>query len=173
MIRFDRDKTLRLFITAAVIVAGSALLAFTVNAARSQGIPLIRPAAAPAEEGGDPWTVGLTKAKELHAQGVLFIDSRSPEEYEAGHIEGAVLLYYTHADEEWEKVLRGHEDLDEPVVVYCSGEGCNSSEIVADLLRKVGYAKVHLFHGGWPAWLAAGYPRAGNERAPKLYEFQP
>jgi rhodanese-related sulfurtransferase len=168
----DRDKLLRLICTAAVIVAVSALSAFALNAIRAESLPLIRPAAVPVEEGGDPSALSLAKAKQLYDEGVLFIDARSRQEFDQGHIEGAVLLYYAHADAEWETALSGHEDLDAPLVVYCSGEGCNSSEIVADLLRKVGYSKVYLFHGGWPAWLAAGYPRAGEPQAPKLYEFQ-
>lgn len=165
-------KLLRLLYTAAIIVAVSAAFAFTVNALRGSRLPLIRPSTVPPEEGGnDPWAVGLAKARQLYDQGVLFIDSRTPEEYGEGHILGARLLYYDHADAEWETVLQGVDDMETPLVVYCSGEGCNSSQIVADLLRKVGYNRVYLFHAGWPAWSAAGYPIEGKRLEVKLYEF--
>jgi len=152
----------RILISGAAIAALAAGWAVFFNAVRPDGIPFIRPQSSDAV---DSKILTLTRAKEFFDSGALFVDARSEEEYHSGHISGAVNLYYTHADQEWEKVLAG-VDFEKPIVCYCSGEGCNSSVIVADLLSRVGFDQVYIFHGGWPEWSMAGYPVTGNSATP-------
>jgi rhodanese-related sulfurtransferase len=157
----------RTALTAAALAAVGCALALGVNAARSANLPLIRPPSDGTSPAA-PWAVTLATAKDLYDQGAVFVDSRTAAEYAAGHIRGARLLYYAHAEQECERVMTG-EDWNAPVVVYCSGEGCNSSEIVADALRDFGCRQVYVFQGGWPAWVAAGYPTEGAPQEIKLY----
>jgi len=156
-------------ITAAIIVAVACVFALATNAARSDGIPLIRPEIVASDANGP--IISLARAKELYDRGVPFIDSRSPQEYRAGHIRNARLLFYSHVEEDWELVMAGIALADE-VAVYCSGEGCNSSYLVADHLMNVGYEKVFVFHGGWPEWSAAGYPVNGQRQELQLYKME-
>jgi rhodanese-related sulfurtransferase len=164
-------ETWRTLWTAALLVGLACAAALAVNAVRPNGLPLIRLGATDGSA-GDPSRLNLARARELYDAGVLFIDSRTPEEFAEGHIRGAKHIYYDHAEQEWEAVMNG-VDWDAPVVVYCSGEGCNSSLILAEFLRDRGYGRVYLFDGGWPAWSAAGYPVEGRPQEIKLYGVAP
>jgi len=159
----------RTLITAVVLVAVACATALVHNAVRADGIPLIRPDAM-ASDGENGPILPLARAKKLYDDGAVFVDSRTAEEFAEGHIEGARLLYYEDAEQDWEKVMAG-VDPSRPVVAYCSGEGCNSSYMVAEQLRDVGYEQVYVFHGGWPAWVAAGYAAAGRNPHLKIFEF--
>jgi len=79
-----------------------------------------------------------------------FIDVREPHEYEAAHIEGAVLIPLGQI------VARlGEIPKSEPVIVACrSGQ---RSGLVAEHLNVAGY-EAHNLEGGLVAWAAAGYP---------------
>jgi rhodanese-related sulfurtransferase len=154
--------------TAAILVALAAVAALAHNALRAKSLPLIRPAG----PGADSSLLTLARAKTLYDQGVVFVDARDNEEFAAGHIRGARHIDYEHAAEQWEAAMQGVPP-SSPVVVYCNGEGCNSSQLVADALRNVGYREVYVFFGGWPEWSAAGYPIEGNPAAGViLYEFK-
>lgn len=159
----------RTLLTAAILVAIACLTALAHNALRVEGIPWIRPDANAVAEDNGP-ILSLARAKALFDEGVVFVDSRTQEEYAEGHIQGARLLYYEHAAENWEKAMAG-VPFDKTVVAYCSGEGCNSSYLVAEHLRDMGFEEVLVFHGGWPAWLAASYPAGGRDPHIKLFEF--
>ncbi len=85
---------------------------------------------------------------------ILWVDSRSREAYEAGHIPGAALLN----ELEWEDLLPSFFDrlaeLNNPrIVVYCSVLRCLDSEQVAQRLRtEVGLKDVYVLSGGWENW---------------------
>jgi rhodanese-related sulfurtransferase len=118
---------------------------------------------------GDPgWTqtpkdalpkgqVTLDDAKRLFNSSASFVDARRKEDYELGHIKGAIRLN-----------LKSFENGDPPllamipresfVVVYCSGGNCDESEHVAEFLSNSGYAKVYVIHDGFPGWKAMGWP---------------
>lgn len=101
-------------------------------------------------------TVDAEKARELHAEGVPFVDVRTLETYKLGHIPGATLLDLK-ADFTVQKLtmLIGK---DQRVVIYCEGPKClRSSEACAKAVSW-GFEKVHYFRDGFPAWRAAGYP---------------
>ena len=158
-------KTVRVLLTAAVLVTVSAVWALSFNAFRPEGIALIGDHKTADVDEEESNILTLSRARELYEAGAVFIDTRSPEEYREGHIKNATHLYYVHVKEEWEESL-ADIDLDHPIVSYCSGEGCNSSFIVADYLERVGYGRVYIFDGGWPEWSAAGYPLIGRAATP-------
>jgi len=99
----------------------------------------------------------------LFDSSVVFVDSRTAEEYIAGHIEGAVNLSpldYENNFGRGEARLRGSST----IVVYCDGGACESSLQVARRLMDGGFRSVLVFMDGYPAWQAAGYPtRQGQE----------
>lgn len=77
----------------------------------------------------------------------IILDVREQDEYDSGHIEGAILLSYMEIPEKAEKIL---PDKDKKILVYCrSGR---RSKIAAESLAKLGYTDVKEFGGiiEWP-----------------------
>jgi len=81
----------------------------------------------------------------------IFIDVRTPEEYRAGHIEGAKLIPLQQLEERLAEVPKERR-----VYVYCrSGK---RSTAAANILVKAGYTNVENIQGGITSWREAGYP---------------
>ena len=101
-------------------------------------------------------TTSLSQAKEaFDHHSVLFVDSRSEEDFTAGHIPGAINIPW----EEFE--LNAAECLQRipaslPLIIYCGG-GCESSAELAEALSEMGYSEVSILVNGWPSWVEAGY----------------
>lgn len=104
----------------------------------------------------EPLAPGEVRAATVKEWGgkVLWVDARPRDKFEAGHIEGAMLLN----EDEWSKLVPAFLDAwdpDRPVVVYCDGGSCEASHAVAKRLReelKIG--DVHVLKGGLTAWPA-------------------
>ena len=89
-------------------------------------------------------------AHRLVEQGALLLDTRTPEEYAAGHIEGAVNIPHDQVAAEIERIaeLTGG-DKSKPIVVYCrSGR---RSGMAKQTLAEHGYGRVSNL-GGMSAW---------------------
>jgi phage shock protein E len=87
-------------------------------------------------------------SEEAHAlvkKGARLVDVRTPEEFAAGHVEGAVNIPVHELD----KRLAELEPKDKPVVVYCKS-GRRSAK-AKDLLQKAGFTSVHNL-GGMDRW---------------------
>jgi len=82
---------------------------------------------------------------------VQLVDVRTPEEYAAGHIEGARLIDFYDTDF---ATRIGKLDKSKPVMVYCAAGGRSAS--AAEQLNKMGFKKVYDLTGGMRAWRAAG-----------------
>jgi len=82
----------------------------------------------------------------------IFVDARPKARFDAGHIEGAILLN----NEDWETLSPKFLDVwdpDKKTVVYCDGGSCDASREVAERLRREFQIKnVYVLKGGWPAW---------------------
>ncbi len=106
--------------------------------------------------------ITLAEAEDLFStRSAFFIDSRQADLYHAGHIFGAVNVPYGADDTDllladWERPL------DETLVVYCDGEECRSSVLLAQMLYDAGFLDVRIFFGGWVEWLGAGLPVEGD-----------
>ena len=77
----------------------------------------------------------------------VLLDAREQEEYDDGHIPGAILIPYTEIENQAEEML---PNKDKQILVYCrSGR---RSKIAAEALSKLGYTKVKEFGGiiDWP-----------------------
>ena len=77
----------------------------------------------------------------------IILDTREQDEYDEGHIAGAILIPYTEIENKAEEML---PDKDKLILVYCrSGR---RSKIAAESLAKLGYANVKEFGGiiDWP-----------------------
>lgn len=79
------------------------------------------------------------------------IDVRTPEEYAAGHLDGAQLInFYEDGFSNQLELL----DKKRPVLVYCASG--NRSGKTAVLLGEMGFKKIYDLDGGIKAWRAAG-----------------
>jgi rhodanese-related sulfurtransferase len=152
-----------------IILAGISLaLALVVNYFSPEGIPLVgqwdtAKGVITANPTGlyesKPQEIdSVTLAKELFDSGdVLFVDARSSDNYEDGHISGAISLPVGEFDERIESFLNRYST-DQPIVTYCSGRTCEDSHNLARLLSDAGYTRVRIFIDGFPGWEVGGYP---------------
>ena len=100
----------------------------------------------------------VSQAKQIFDRGnVLFVDARTRDDYDEGHIPGAASLPVGQFDEHINAFLDRH-DVEKPIVAYCSGRTCEDSHILAQLLMDFGYSDVKVFIDGYPGWEAEGYP---------------
>ncbi len=101
--------------------------------------------------------ISLRGAFEAHENGTaIFIDARSPEEFQKGHIQAAINMP-VHAFMDSMAFLE-NLDFGTPIITYCDGEDCNASIDLAADLKLMGFSQVVFFFGGWLEWQAAGYP---------------
>ena len=79
--------------------------------------------------------------------GYIILDVRTQEEYDQGHIPGAIVIPHEEITDKAEKVLT---DKDQLILVYCrSGR---RSKIAAEALVELGYTNIKEFGGiiDWP-----------------------
>lgn len=84
------------------------------------------------------------EAKQIMDSGedYVLLDTREKDEYDAGHIPGAILIPYTEIEEKAESVITNK---DAQILVYCrSGR---RSKIAAEALLKLGYTDIKEFGG--------------------------
>ena len=80
-------------------------------------------------------------------EGYIILDVRTQEEYDQGHIPGAIVISHEEIEEKAEDVLT---DKDQLILVYCrSGR---RSKIAAEALVELGYTNIKEFGGiiDWP-----------------------
>ena len=88
------------------------------------------------------------KAKEMmDTQEVIILDVREQDEYDSGHIPGAVLLPVGTIDEDTAAEVIPEKE--STVLVYCRSG--NRSKTVASALAELGYTNVYEF-GGIKTW---------------------
>ena len=100
----------------------------------------------------------VTLAKELYdSEQYLFVDARSRDDYDEGHIKGAISFPVGEFDEKIDAFLEQYAP-EKAVITYCSGRTCEDSHNLAQLLLAFGYTKINVFIDGFPGWEAEGHP---------------
>ena len=99
-------------------------------------------------------TISPAEAGEIvGSAGLVVLDVRTPEEFGAGRLAGAVNLDFyaaTFADD-----LAGL-DREAPYLLYCRSG--NRSAEAREMMRSLGFLEVHEIAGGIVAWAEAGLP---------------
>ncbi len=100
---------------------------------------------------------GMMSASELKSalekeDEFVLVDVRTPEEYEAGHLDGSKLVPLDTLERNAENVLT---DKNKKLYVYCR-TGRRSAEAVG-ILKNKGYTNVYDVSGGITAWQSSGY----------------
>ena len=126
---------------------GSAATQAPAATTPAAGSPVaVAPAALPAE-------IDVAEAVRLQGGGAFMLDVREPDEWAAGHIEGATLI---PLGELADRVAEVPED--RQVVVVCRSG--NRSAQGRDILLGAGLPAVTSMGGGMKAWTGAGQPVA-------------
>jgi rhodanese-related sulfurtransferase len=103
--------------------------------------------------------IGIFEAEDLFVGGnAVFLDSRTEEKYLEGHILGAVNIPFESGERVVEEQMSFPRE--KTLIVYCDGNECQSSVLLAKALAKYGFEDIRVFFGGWVEWVAAGLPQS-------------
>jgi len=101
-------------------------------------------------------TVNAFEAKGLFDRDAIFIDVRNKEEWQMGHIEGAIHLDFQN---DFSKLYSAKGVArDTPIVLYCSSSNCLRSAYAAAVSVYWGFSNVYYFRAGFFAWMLEDYP---------------
>lgn len=89
---------------------------------------------------------------------VTILDVRPGEEYDVGHIPGALNVPLDKIKKQLARLPKKHE-----IIAYCRGEYCVLAFEAVSVLRKKGFTARRL-EEGFPEWKAAGLPVEGTEQ---------
>jgi len=154
-------KLIALLKKCGVVLMLSWLCAVIFNAVMPQGVgfmpdellkPLWRPATIL-----DTW--------ELFKNGAMFIDSRSSQEYEQGHILWAFNFSPMQA-EMMGDMLAPAMVKDQEIVVYGRTASRWPAAVVAQMMRKKGFHKIYVMDASFEQWAQAGYPHNAEAYTP-------
>ncbi|MEX1298480.1 MAG: rhodanese-like domain-containing protein [Desulfotignum sp.] len=141
----------------------SVTLGAAVNLIRPDGIPFVDSWSITDKlvtEDGEDLAIALEDAATLFTDNAaVFLDARSPAEYEQGHIQGAVNLPWHEVDNYFETVIMAL-DPEAMVITYCDGEACPLSHDLAVFLKDLGFTRVKVLVNGWTLWKNHGLPAA-------------
>jgi rhodanese-related sulfurtransferase len=94
---------------------------------------------------------------EIAGDGItLILDARNPEDYEAGHIPGAVNFPYEQFEAYYPSVSGRLLFPEQPIICYCEGGECTLSHDLASELYTMGYTNVYVLIGGFEQWMEEG-----------------
>ncbi len=155
-------------------IFGEMLLLLVLSALAGAGANLLRPdplpflgdpAAQAAKEisakGLGPMTP-VKAAAFLDANGVFFLDARTPEEYAAGHVKGAKNLPYEAIFGDLAAAAKDYPK-DAILIVYCGDPACGKSEELAEALKASGFPNVAVIPEGMEGWKAMNLPTEAGE----------
>ena len=151
-----------LVIRSAIIIVVSCACALVFNALRPGGIPFIqdwdlRDLAVCTDGSRIPWLETNEAIAMFEGGQALFIDARTPAEFDAGHIPNAINVPYDEFDSYLELLLE-QAPMYNVLVTYCDGAECHSSIELAIKLCNAKLGDTRIFFGGAEEWTKAGMP---------------
>lgn len=137
------------------------VFALMINYLRSDGLSMVEDWAVEDRltlDSGESLAVSLEESQEFFfSQTAIFLDARSPELYQEGHILGAYNFPMDAFDEYFSEVMVDIPS-DATIIIYCDSEGCGLSEELALELLDKGYLNVRVLVNGWSLWKADQLP---------------
>jgi rhodanese-related sulfurtransferase len=97
--------------------------------------------------------VSMRKLERWLKNDTVVVDARLAEDYEKGHINGAISIPVNATEEELQKATKAISGQSR-IVLYCQSSRCPFAERVAIKLLKDGFSNVSIFKGGWAEWTA-------------------
>jgi rhodanese-related sulfurtransferase len=107
-------------------------------------------------------TISLEQAKKMHAEGMIFVDVRSPRQYKKRHIQGAKHLYLKDAFTEQNLLEIGNRQT--VLIVYCNGAHCLMSSKAARKAVAWGFTQIKYYRDGFRVWRKDGNPLGYGEK---------
>ena len=151
----------RMFWQAGAMVLLAVTMGVLVNQIRSDRLPLVADWSAEARltlESGESMVISLEEARELcSSRRSTFLDARSSEIYEQGHILCALNLPWEGVEEYFDAVMTDIPQ-DSLIITYCDGVSCELSKDLALELFYRGYDKVRVLVNGWTLWKENQFP---------------
>jgi len=112
-----------------------------------------------AEKNKDGFTIitseQLKKLIESKTADLVLIDSRSQQEYQEAHIQGAISLPLNTLEKDAAVLNLGKSS---KLIFYCNGIKCGKSGKSALIARSLGYNDISIYADGIPVWEEKGYP---------------
>jgi rhodanese-related sulfurtransferase len=96
-----------------------------------------------------------------------FLDARRTADFAEGHVPGAWSVPVWEAQPEAAITAfeaSANPGSRDPIVLYCSGGGCEDARLLANRLVALGYRNLLLYAGGFPDWTAKARPVATGAR---------
>jgi rhodanese-related sulfurtransferase len=143
----------------AIIILAAAVVALVVNSFRDQGLPLIGPVDTATQENAGNSNdaiaieeISMQRAMEIYrADKALFADARGGNEFNSGHIKGAVSLPEGQFDQ-WISAFLENTDPGVTIITYCEGYYCPLAKKLAAKLMMAGFENVYYLPDGWGNW---------------------
>jgi len=120
-----------------------------------------------AENSGNKIDLALSFAlheRAMMGEPIWFLDARRQVDFDSGRIAGALFMSHSHVSSGEgldELAAFSAPELDDLLVIYCTGGDCQASEDTAILLEQAGYGNMAIMEAGYDDWVAAGYPTEG------------
>ncbi|UCD09585.1 MAG: MBL fold metallo-hydrolase [Dehalococcoidales bacterium] len=86
---------------------------------------------------------------------IIVLDVREEDEWDEGHLEGAMRIYVGHLEEKLDEIPS-----DKEIAVMCTVG--HRGGLAASILLKAGFEGIYNILGGFEAWTNAGYPVTGK-----------
>jgi len=149
------------FLQVSFVLILSAVISFSANMIRSNGIPVIGDWST---EGrmtavdGSPLVIQIIEAKEaFNKKQTMFLDARDKELFDQGRIKGAKNLPWHSVDDHFIDIVDGMSN-DTLIITYCDGENCDLSHELALFLKEMGFSNVKVLVNGWAVWQEMNLP---------------
>lgn len=102
---------------------------------------------------------------DLFQQGAMFVDSRSSQEYDQGHILWAFNFSPMQA-EMMGDMLAPALVKSQVIVIYGRTASRWPAAVVAQMMRNKGFSQVYVMDASYEQWVQAGYPTSTEPYAP-------
>jgi rhodanese-related sulfurtransferase len=146
---------------AAIVLGLAILLAIVATSLRPDVAAFLfqsRPSAASLEPVGGIAEISISDALQKLKQGsTLFLDARSPEDFQASHIPSAINLPESEKDA-WLDKFMSETDPNTALLVYCSDIHCHLAKDLAETLQFSGFERIYLMKDGLAEWRKQGLP---------------
>ena len=151
-----KELLLKILLQIVVFCVGSLIVAMIINTVRSDTLPLVMPF--PPEyqcpsivKTGAP--VKVEMALDVFGRAdIAFVDARSKEKFEKGHIKNAVHIPYSFIEPIPKQAVTDLRPY-ETVIVYCNTKGAERSRMMAGELARAGVEGVAFLEDGFLNWV--------------------
>ncbi len=91
-----------------------------------------------------------------HFNEAIVIDARSEENFQSGHIPGAINIPVKNFDSYIDKIFELPQN--KLIIIYCEGIHCNLSHQLAEKLQTFGFKNLWIMYEGIEGWLKRNLP---------------